>query len=258
MSEPTDTTTTKTKTAAPADKPDEALSGKSKAVRFFRQQILPLVVIVVTLCSVRSSVADWNDVPTGSMKPSIMEGDRIYVNKLAYGLKVPFTTWHLARWDVPRRGEVVVFFCPTDGTRMVKRVAAVPGDTLQLIDNRLFINGKPAEYGKLDADYVDQIPAGERPRHEFMAESVAGLLGTHPVMTTPHNYANIRRSFGPVTVPAGSYFMMGDNRDNSADSRYWGFVPQDNIVGRTSRVVLSLDPEHTLSPRWDRFFRALP
>jgi signal peptidase I len=256
MSEPTDTTqTTTTPEATP--KPEE-LTPTSKAVRFFRQQILPLVVIVVTLCSVRSSVADWNDVPTGSMKPSILEGDRIYVNKLAYGLKVPFTTWHLARWDVPRRGEVVVFFCPDGGTRMVKRVVGVPGDTIQLVENRLFINGQPAGYGKLDEDYVNQIPVGERPRHEFAAETVAGQLGTHPTMTSPYHYASIKRSFGPVTVPAGQYFMMGDNRDNSQDSRYWGFVPQDQIVGRSSRVVLSLDPGHTLSPRWDRFFRALP
>jgi signal peptidase I len=136
MSESTTTTT-------PAETKPEAKQG-SKAVRFVRQQIMPLVLIVVTLCSVRSSVADWNDVPTGSMKPSILEGDRIYVNKLAYGLKVPFTTWHLARWDAPHRGEVVVFFCPKDGTRMVKRIAAGPGDTLQLVDNRLFINGQPA------------------------------------------------------------------------------------------------------------------
>jgi signal peptidase I len=257
MSEPTDTTSTTTTTPDPTPKPQD-LPPKSKAVRFFRQQILPLIVIVVTLCSVRSSVADWNDVPTGSMKPSIMEGDRIYVNKLAYGLKVPFTTWHLARWDVPHRGEVVVFFCPDGGTRMVKRVVGEPGDTIQLVENRLYVNGQPAAYGKLAEDVVNQIPVGERPRHEFAAETVAGKLATHPVMTSPYHYAQIKRTFGPVTVPAGQYFMMGDNRDNSQDSRYWGFVPQDQIVGRASRVVLSLDPEHTLSPRWDRFFRPMP
>ena len=227
-----------------------------KTIHFVRHQILPLVVLVVVLFSVRSTVADWNDVPTGSMKPSILEGDRIYVNKLAYGLKVPFTTLHLARWDTPTRGEVVVFFNPA-GTRMVKRVAAVPGDTIELVNNHLLINGKPATYEELDPSIVDNLPPSQQHRHGFLAESIAGAMPRHPVMSTPQNYG-IQRSFGPIAVPAGYYFMLGDNRDNSADSREWGFVPQDQIVGRASRVVVSLDPEHSYKPRWDRFFEPLP
>src|SRR3954467_3698458 len=96
--------------------------------RFPREQIAPLAVIILVLTSFRSAIADWNIVPTGSMNPTIIEGDRIFVNKLAYGLKVPFTTWHLAHWDAPARGEIVVFNSPTDGTRLVKRVVALPGD----------------------------------------------------------------------------------------------------------------------------------
>lgn len=231
-------------------------SKSNKAVRFVRQQVMPLVVLVVALFSVRSSVADWNDVPTGSMKPSILEGDRIYVNKLAYGLKVPFTTIHLARWDTPARGEVVVFFNPA-GTRMVKRVAALPGDTIELSNNHLLINGKPADYAPLAQSIIDNLPPSEQRGHGFLAESIAGAMPRHPVMSTPANYG-IQRTFGPVKVPEGYYFMLGDNRDNSADSREWGFVPQDQIVGRASRVVVSLDPEHSYKPRWSRFFEPLP
>src|SRR5271155_615082 len=104
-----------------------------------------LLLIIVILTAVRSAIADWNDVPTGSMNPTIVQGDRVFVNKLAYDLKVPFTTWHVAQWSNPKRGDIVVFFSPVDGTRLVKRVVGLPGDTVQLRDERLFINGNPVE-----------------------------------------------------------------------------------------------------------------
>ena len=93
--------------------------------QYWRQEIRPLLILVVVLCSIRSSLADWNDVPSGSMNPTIIEGDRIYVNKLAYDLKVPFTTWHLATWSNPQRGDIVVFYSPHDGIRLVKRVVGL-------------------------------------------------------------------------------------------------------------------------------------
>src|SRR5688500_1089946 len=194
---------------APATAPaTPALSWQAKVVAFVRHQLAPFAFVVLVLCSVRSSIADWNDVPTGSMNPTILEGDRIFVNKLAYDLKVPFTTLHLARWSDPARGDVVVFFAPNDGTRMVKRVVGLPGDTVELRNNRLYVNGGPADYGPLDAAVSGQMPAGG-PRRTFASETVAGR--SHPVMTLPTIVA--RRSFGPVEVPAGRYFMMGDNRD---------------------------------------------
>src|SRR5450755_3383604 len=105
------------------------------------QQLRGIVFIVVLFAAFRSAIADWNDVPTGSMIPTILEGDRIFVNKLAYDLKAPFTTTHLFTWANPNRGEVVVFFSPSDGVRLVKRVIAIPGDVVELRDNRLFLNG---------------------------------------------------------------------------------------------------------------------
>ena len=223
--------------------------------KFWWEQIWPLVLLLGALFSVRSAIADWNVVPTGSMKPTIIEGDRIFVNKLAYDLKIPFTTIHLAKWSDPKRGEIVVFDSPEDGTRLVKRVVAVPGDTVQLVNNTLVINGQPAQYAPLDQDTIDQIVASERKAHEYAAET----LGTvkHAMMSTPA-IEGAMRSFGPVTVPKDEYFMMGDNRDNSKDSRYIGFVPRDNIVGRSSRVILSLNYDNYYLPRSERFFRALP
>jgi signal peptidase I len=226
-----------------------------KLVRFLKQA-RSFVFVVLVVLSFRSSIADWNDVPTGSMKPSILEGDRIYVNKLAYDLKVPFTTWHIAEWDNPERGEVVVFYSPADGVRLVKRVVGVPGDVLELRNNKLHVNGKPIQYELLDAAAVADIQRQMGPSSssaDFYAESFDGRK--HPLML---NAWGERRFFGPETVPPGKYYMMGDNRDNSNDSRYYGPVDRGQIVGRASRVVLSLDPGRSYKPRWDRFFTPLP
>jgi len=235
--------------------PGEPRFSKQWWKRFWSEQIRPLLVLLMALFSVRSAIADWNVVPTGSMKPTIIEGDRIFVNKLAYDLKVPFTTIHIAEWSNPKRGEIVVFDSPRDGTRLVKRVVAVPGDTVQLSSNTLIINGQPVPYGKLDQDTINQLVAQERTAHAYAVESIGQVK--HAVMSTP-SIEGAMRSFGPVTVPAGQYFMLGDNRDNSADSRYIGFVPRSNIVGRSSRVIISLNYDNYYLPRAERWFRALP
>src|SRR5437868_11123609 len=125
-----------------------ATTSKEKLVKFLKQA-RSLVFVVLVVLSFRSSIADWNDVPSGSMKPTILEGDRVFVNKLAYDLKVPFTTWHLAEWSSPQRGEIVVFFSPKDGTRLVKRVVGLPGDVVELRENRLIINGTAMDYQPL-------------------------------------------------------------------------------------------------------------
>lgn len=227
---------------------------KPAAHRFWREWLKPGLVIVLVTTALRSALADWNDVPTGSMKPSILEGDRVWVNKLAYDLKVPFTTWHLAEWSDPQRGEVVVFFSPANGQRLVKRVIGLPGDTVELRDNRLFLNGRAVDYDPLDTVIVNAIPAVQQSRHAFASERLTERR--HPVMATPALPA--RRSFGPTAIPAGHYFMLGDNRDNSLDSRYFGPVPREQIVGRSTAVVLSFDRERWFAPRWARCFTAIP
>ena len=100
--------------------------------------------------SFKSAIADWNIVPTGSMKPTILEGDRIFVNKLAYDLKIPYTTLHIATWGAPQRGDIVVFYSPVDGTRLVKRVVGIPGDSIAMRNNQLTINGEDIRYEPLD------------------------------------------------------------------------------------------------------------
>ncbi|MDB6065121.1 MAG: signal peptidase [Pedosphaera sp.] len=223
-------------------------------MHFLRKEAKPLLITLLVLFAFRSAIADWNDVPTGSMKPTIIEGDRVFVNKLAYDLKVPFTTWHLAQWSNPKRGDIVVFFSPADGIRLVKRVVGLPGDTIELRDNKLFVNGEPLQYEGLGQKTIDELPTAEQGKHQFVTEEMTGH--PHPVMVTPSLPAP--RTFGPIVVPQGKYFMMGDNRDNSFDSRFYGCVDRKEIVGRASAVVISLDHGDHYLPRWHRFFTSLP
>ena len=226
---------------------------KARAFKLWREWGKPLLVILIVLSSFRSAVADWNDVPSGSMMPTILEGDRIVVNKLAYDLKIPFTTWHLLEWGDPVAGDIVICYSPADGKRLVKRVIGVPGDRLEMINNRLFINGAPAVYEPLDHDTINQIPTDQQALYRFAGEWLGDR--PHAVMITPGRPAP--RTFKPLTVPEGQYFVMGDNRDNSGDSRVFGFVPRDQIVGRAVAVAISVDRDHYYLPRWERFFSKL-
>jgi signal peptidase I len=226
---------------------------RALARRWWRQHLRPLLIFAVVMFAVRSSLADWNDVPTGSMKPTILEGDRVFVNKLAYDLKVPFTTWHIAEWSNPQRGDIVVFYSPKDGQRLVKRVIGLPGETVESRDDQLVISGQRIEYAPPDPEIPAQLPEPERERSTFATEKL--VARPHAVMAI--NGIPAMRTFGPVLVPAGHYFMMGDNRDNSFDSRYYGTVARDQIVGRATGVVISLDHKNYWLPRWGRTFSSL-
>ncbi len=220
---------------------------KTRLGAFWRGWVRPIGTVILVLGTFRSAVADWNDVPTGSMKPTILEGDRIFVNKLAYDLKVPFTTWHLLEWAAPQRGDVVVCFAPDTEERLVKRVAAVPGDTIEMRNGVLLVNGHRAAYQLPDSG--SDRPGASR----IMEETVDGR--SHAIMRTPRVRAI--RSFPRTQVPPGKYFMLGDNRDLSRDSRYFGMVDRDEIVGRATAVVLSVAPDRHYVPRWERFLRKL-
>ena len=226
---------------------------RALAARWWHREIRPLLILALVLFSIRSSLADWNSVPTGSMKPTILEGDRVLVNKLAYDLKIPFTTWHLAQWSAPRRGDIVVFFSPKDGTRLVKRVIGLPGDTIELRNDQLILNGRPVDYAAADPKIPARLAGPERDHGVFATEKLPDHA--HAVMAI--NGISALRTYGPVTLPAGRYFMMGDNRDNSFDSRYFGTVPRAQIVGRTTSVVLSFDRENYYLPRLSRSFSSL-
>ncbi|MEO8216936.1 MAG: signal peptidase I [Acidobacteriota bacterium] len=223
------------------------------ATRFWREWLKPLLLVILVMAPFRSSFADWNDVPTGSMKPTIIEGDRVVVNKLAYDLKVPFTTIHLAQWGDPRRGDIVVLYSPADDVRLVKRVIGLPGDTIEMRDDVLFVDGKAAKYEPLSREVIDQVTASERAQSVFATEELGTVA--HAVMGKPG--VETIRSFGPVVVPAKQYFVMGDNRDESYDSRWLGFIDRKRIVGEAVAVAFSLDREHYFIPRGGRLFRAL-
>jgi len=118
---------------------------------------LTILIIVFVIIPVKSSLADWNWVPTGSMNPTILEGDLVFVNKLAYGLRFPLTLHRLAHWSDPKRGEIVICFSPEDGTRLVKRVIGEPGDVIEMKNNILYINGDPVSYSAAEAKYSQEL-----------------------------------------------------------------------------------------------------
>jgi signal peptidase I len=225
---------------------------KQIAHRIWREWVRPFVLVALIAAPFKSAIADWNWVPTGSMKPSILEGELVFVNKLAYDLKVPFTTLHLSTWANPGRGDVVVFYSPVDGTRLVKRVVGLPGDTVQLRNDVLYLNGIAEEYSSTDAApfrhdvFEDANPIVAIEHLDACDHYVLGLPG-RPAL----------RNFGPIVVPPDQYFMMGDSRDNSADSRYIGPVAREKIVGRVRRVILSFDPSRHYLPRPQRILQPM-
>ena len=226
---------------------------RARARHLWRKELKPLVILAIVLFSVRSSLADWNDVPTGSMKPTIQEGDRVFINKLAYDLKVPFTTWHIAEWSNPKRGDIVVFYSPYDGKRLVKRVIGLPGDTVELRNNVLILNGQPVSYQPIAEELLRDVSAADRARQVYASEQ----LPEHPHVVAGLPAAPALRDFAPKEIPAGHYFMMGDNRDDSFDSRYYGPVERQRILGRATSVVLSFDKKNYWAPRFHRFFTSL-
>ena len=225
---------------------------KKTLKRWWTEWIRSVLLIVLVITSFRSAVADWNDVPTGSMKPTIFEGDRIVVNKLAYDLKIPFTTVRVVSWANPSRGDIVVLYSPVDGKRLVKRVVGLPGDTVSMSEDRLIVNSVAVSYSPPPPELV----AGPTPggAGKLIASEKLGDR-SHAVMI-PQG-AHSRPTFAPVNVPEDCYFLMGDNRNESFDSRYFGAVQRGQIVGRATAVAASVDPERSYRPRWDRFFHPL-
>ncbi|MCM8794780.1 MAG: signal peptidase I [Candidatus Omnitrophica bacterium] len=169
----------------------------------FREYVESFLIAILLALFVRAFFVQAFKIPTGSMRPTLIEGDRILVNKVVYGIKIPFTGIRLPAVRQPQRGDLVVFRSPTDPKRdFIKRLAAVGGDTVEIKDLRLWINGKPL---------------------------------TEPAIFRQINYYN-RGTYGagdqPVTVPAGHYFFLGDNSASSQDSRYWGFLEEKEVIGK--------------------------
>jgi len=209
------------------------------------------LVFLVLFGVFRTAVADWNPIPSASMHPNLLEGDVVLVNRVAFDLKVPLTNVVLARLGEPARGDIVTFRSPRDGELLIKRVVALPGDVVEMRDERLVINGKGADY-RIVEHSMDSV-GGSALRAVQLAESF-GDVRRH-IQVLPDVMAP--RTFGPVTVPRGEYLMLGDNRDNSADSRVIGLVPRKLLVGRAERVLVSADYQGNWMPRTERFGMSL-
>ncbi len=211
-------------------------------------------VFVAIMLLFRSAIADWNQVPSGSMKPSILVGDRVVVDKLAYDLRVPFTLLRIAHFNEPARGDVVTFPSPADERLFIKRVIGLPGDVIELRDNQLIVNGEPARYTELTAAEIAALNVENKDDYRFYWESVGAMR--HLVMLARQPRPG--RSFPARRVPNGHYFVLGDNRDDSGDSRVIGWVSRERILGRAMGVAFSLDYDNHYAPRLDRFFASLP
>jgi len=214
----------------------------------------PILLVALVVIPIKSSLADWNWVPTGSMNPGIQEGDLIFVNKTAYDVRIPLTLHRLHRHADPDRGDIVVCFSPGEGTRLVKRVVAVPGDTVEMRRNHLHINGESADY--CPAAREDTVGL----RYELTAAAAFAeetVLGHSRVVMALPSAPNSHRDFPPITIPEGQFFVVGDNRDNSRDSRYFGTIPRHLIVGEAKAVILSFDKYCNLKPKFSRWFTEL-
>jgi len=211
-----------------------------------------LILFVLCFGFFRTAIADWNPIPSGSMRPTILEGDVVLVDRLAYDLKVPVTDISLAKLSDPRRGDVVTFSSPKDGTRLIKRIVAIPGDTIEMRDEVLHINGQAADYA--DRSVVQEpVGSGIEVRALRATERIAGSDRTVQFLSG----VSAKRNFGPLVVPADHYFMLGDNRDNSEDSRFIGFVPRQLLIGRAHRIIVSANIIGNWLPRIDRTAAAI-
>ena len=206
----------------------------------FREYTETIVIVVAAVLFLRAFVVQAYNIPSGSMMPTLEVGDRIFVNKLSYGVRLPDLNWlpfagcvdlsrgtHVAEWAVPERGDVVVFVYPQDRCRdFVKRVVGVPGDEVLIRNKKLHINGQAVE--DLHAHFEDP-----------------GIV---------RGAGHVRDNLGPLKVPADHLFVMGDNRDRSLDSRFWGLVPIDDVHGRAVVTYWSWDAENSRL-RWRRIGR---
>jgi signal peptidase I len=205
--------------------------------------------VIALVFVLRSFLFEPFKIPSSSMVPTLLVGDLILVNKFDYGIRLPVVNKKVIEVGNPQRGDVMVFKYPKDPSQdYIKRVIGVPGDKITYANKRLTVNGRPVEYSPMD-DYLDD----ERPvyhkqfleklpnaPHRILNMDGARTINLSAVEEFPH-HENCTYSYDEFTciVPEGNYFMMGDNRDNSADSRYWGFVPDKNIVGKAVFVWMN-------------------
>lgn len=216
--------------------------------KFYASQLGQLVVALLVVFAVRSSIVEPFKIPSGSMIPTLHVGDFIFVNKFAYGFRLPFSDYlgsqvQLIKRAPPKRGDIIVFLFPKDESiHYIKRVIGVPGDTIEIRNKIIYVNGKKLETTETDlkikTDTLNEVGDsryGEN--HIKLFKETVGETSHLMMVDTQNEYTN---DFGPITVPEERLFVMGDNRDFSNDSRFWGYVPYENVSGRAELIWLSL------------------
>lgn len=201
----------------------------------------------------RSSIADWNTIPSGSMIPNLQIGDRVYVNKLAYDLRWPLTSLSIWHFEDPERGDVVVFDSKSAAKKLIKRVIGIPGDTVALRDNQLWVNGEAAHYQPVQNNTDSKVP--HTASNQLFSES--HLERETIIRIDTRGASPLYSSFRTIIVPDKHLFVMGDNREASADSRVYGFVPFRELRGKATHVLFSLDKQRHYLPRSDRFIHKI-
>lgn len=207
----------------------------------YARSFFPVFLLVLLL---RSFLVEPFRIPSGSMMPTLLVGDFILVNKFSYGIRLPVTDTKLIDLGSPRRGDVVVFRYPEDpSTPFIKRVVGLPGDEIAYYDKVLYINGEPAEQKALDT--YSGVGSGVNMTGASLREE--GFVDSdHLILVQP----GLPSAEGRIVVPPDSYFVLGDNRDNSRDSRYWGTVPDENLIGRAFFIWMNWDWGHGID--WKR------
>ena len=243
---------------------DETVSKPKKKKNSFREYAEALITAILVALFIRAFVIEAFKIPSGSMIPTLSVGDHIFVNKFAYGLRIPLTKIRAVKIGEPKRGDVVVFIYPVDeGKDFIKRVVGIPGDRVRIEGNEVWVNGERIKRLPLE---VSQYPGDKR--RLVVRDGTQRTIPSSPGWRDFDYYEerigeadhvvqyekNLDRQAYEVVVPPGNYFVIGDNRDNSADSREWGFVPGENVKGRAMFVWLSLDRDHG-GIRWHEFGR---
>ena len=220
--------------------------------RWFSGKMKTIPIALACWLTLRIFILQAFDIPSGSMSNTLQVGDVMMVEKALYGATIPFTTLRLPALREPRRGEILVFRSVEGDFDMVKRLVGVPGDTLQMVNGQLFRNGQ-----RVAEPYTVHIAAR---RSESGAERLAMRTWQLPffVGDDKADYHPDVQHWGPIVVPKGDLFMLGDNRDDSRDSRYWGFLPRTNVVGKPWFLSFSMDRSRPgLGVRWDRVGEAV-
>jgi signal peptidase I len=243
----------------------------------YARSFFPVALVVLLL---RAFIFEPFRIPSDSMMPTLLDGDFIIVSKFSYGLRLPVLNRKVVPIGEPRRGDVVVFRYPLDpSVNYIKRLVGLPGDHVEIQNDRLTINGQPVPF-KIVSQYNDGCYINMQLAEEHLGEHVhQALLCPVRLDMTPVPPAGCNRSesrgyfcggdrepdpslFQPPPpvikqVPPGMYLMIGDNRDNSEDGRVWGFVPEDNLVGKATRIWFNWDWKRTGGPAWSRIGSAI-